>query len=99
MICLNMKRKWLYIIFSCVFLGFLLFVVNIFTTERKKEKNTEFPVIYNVEYMEYKEEQLRMCVCATESIVDSGMRSSIESEASASDSLMRSARSARTRSS
>ena len=52
-----MKRKWLYIIFSCVFLGFLLFVVNIFTTERKKEKNTEFPVIYNVEYMEYKEEQ------------------------------------------
>ena len=46
-----MKRKWLYIIFSCVFLGFLLFVVNIFTTERKKEKNTEFPVIYNVEYM------------------------------------------------
>ena len=54
---MNMKRKWLYIIFSCVFLGFLLFVVNIFTTERKKEKNTEFPVIYNVEYMEYKEEQ------------------------------------------
>ena len=47
-----MKRKWLYIIFSCVFLGFLLFVVNIFTTERKKEKNTEFPVIYNVEYVE-----------------------------------------------
>ena len=57
MICLNMKRKWLYIIFSCVFFGFLLFVVNIFTTERKNEKNTEFPVIYNVEYMEYKEEQ------------------------------------------
>ena len=41
----------------------------------------------------------RICVCATESIAESGIRSSIESEASASDSLMRSARSARTRSS